>query len=70
MKIGVKPCSCGSFYFKISWLGSHSIAPILWTETTKSSQYNCRSVVCYLILDAWACRAEKEEQEVVWAQFC
>ena len=36
------------------------IVPILWTEATKKSLYNCRSVVCYLIPDAWAYRAKKE----------
>ena len=52
--------------------GYFSIAPILWTKT-KNSYHICKSVVCYLILDAWAYRAKKEvkkELEVVCAQFC
>ena len=36
---------------------------ILWTETIKISLYNFRSVVCYLIPDAWAYRAKKKKKK-------
>ena len=40
--------------------GYFSIAPILWTDSTKTSKYNSRSIIYYLIPGAWTSRAQKE----------
>ena len=40
-------------------LGMVLLAHILWTETTRTSYYDCRSVICHFFQDAWANRTKR-----------